>query len=182
MNNNEFPYRAYAMEYGTFLGIAWTTVFLLYAIGFRTNSPMYFLLAFFGFISLAFMPFIFAWRVRSLQNKNEGLGFFRACIFTLNLFMFACLFSGACEYAYFAFFDNGALLDGFSKMVITEEMKNTYKQMGMIESYNQIKETLNMAQRLTPFEKTEAMFNSNILISLLLLLPVSAIASLKRKA
>lgn len=180
MNNNEFPYRAYAMEYGTFLGIAWTAVFILYAISFRTNSPTYSFFALMGFISLGILPFIFAWRVKQMQNKGEGLGFFRAIGFTFNLFMFASLFSGACEYAYFAYFDNGMLLDGVTRIFV--EQKESYKQMGMTESYDQILEMIKTAQGLSSFEKTEALFNSNIILSLFFLLPVSFIAAHKHNA
>lgn len=181
MNNNiDFPYRSYAMEYGTFLGIAWTSVFLLYTASFRTASALYSLLAFFGFMSLAIIPFIFAWRVKSLQNKGEGLGFLRGCIFSLNLFMFACLFTGVCEYAYFAFFDNGALLDSFLKMLIEPEMKNAYTQMGMSDSYNQLIDSMKQLQLLSPFEKAESLFNMNIIVSLLMIIPVGFIASLRK--
>jgi len=188
MTNNDFPYRAYAMEYGTFLGIAWTLVFTIYVFGFRTGNPNLFLLGFLGFMVLAFLPFLFAWRVKQMQYEGEKLGFLKAMSFSLNLFGFACIFTGICEYAYFCFFDNGELLTGFTNMFINPEMKTAYNQMGMAESYSQLSELLTQMQRLTAFEKTELLFNSNFMISLLMFIPVSALASIapspikKRKA
>lgn len=179
-NNNEFPYRAYAMEYGTFLGIAWTAVFFPYTASFRTASALYSLLAFFGFMSLAIIPFIFAWRVKQLQDKGKGLGFFRGCIFALNLFMFACLFTGICEYVYFAFFDNGTLIDSFTKMITDPEIKNAYSQMGMGDTYSQFIDSTKQLQILSSFQKVEALFNMNIFVSLLMTIPVGLVASLKK--
>ncbi|MBO4664812.1 MAG: DUF4199 domain-containing protein [Bacteroidaceae bacterium] len=180
-NNNEFPYRAYAMEYGTFLGIAWTSVFFLYTASFRTASGFYSTLAFMGFLSLAIIPFIFAWRVKQLQNKGEGLGVLRGCIFSLNLFMFACLFTGACEYAYFAFFDHGALLDCISNMLQAKEMQDIYREAGLNDAYNQMTDIVKQTQRLSAFEMTESLFNANIVVSFFFVLPVGALASLRKR-
>ncbi|MCR5312547.1 MAG: DUF4199 domain-containing protein [Bacteroidaceae bacterium] len=182
MTNNEFPFRAFAMEYGTFLGIAWTIVFFIYVIAFRTGNSMFLFCASWGILALAVMPFIFAWRIKQLQPKGTSLGILRGMGFSLNLFMFACLFSGACEFVYFRFFDQGQMLEGCTTMLLTPDISEQYKQMGMTDSYNQIMEVFKELKKLSAFEKTEALFNSNFFVSMILFIPVSFIASLQSTA
>ena len=178
-NNNAFPYRAYAMEYGTFLGIAWTAVFFLFIATIRTASDLYAILAFFAFLSLAIIPFLFAWRIKQLQGKGESLGILRGCLFSFNLFMFASLFTGACEYAYFAFFDHGTFVDSFMKIYFNPEIANVYKTAGLNDLYGEAKTGLMQFGNLSPYEKAGSFFTFSFYTSLFFILPVGALASLK---
>ncbi len=181
MTNNDFPSRQYAMEYGTFLGIAWTIVFIIYVMGFRTGNGLFFFLGLTGLACLLILPFIFAWRIKKLQPDNEGLGFIRALSFTINLFMFACIFTGACEFVYFNYMDGGQLTEAVRKMFTSPEMKEAYTNMGLSETYSQMQDNLTQVSNLSAFEKTEMLFNSNFLFSVILFLPVSLVASLENK-
>ena len=178
-NNNDFPYKAYAMEYGTFLGIAWTVVFFLFIATLRTASNIYATLVFYAFICLAFVPFMFAWRIKQLQGKGESLGILRGCLFSFNLFMFASLFTGACEYAYFAFFDHGTFADSATQLYQNSHIVGDFKRAGLTDLHKQMIENIKVFNGFSAYEKTECFFWLSFYTSLFFILPVGALASLK---
>ena len=181
MTNNEFPFRAYAMEYGTFLGAAWAIVFFIYMSCLRTNNVILQTIWLFSFLSLAVMPFLFAWRVKQLQPEGEHLGIARGLLFALNLFTFACVLAGACEFFYFNYLDNGLFTDSISQILTNPETSEIYKQAGLTDMYKQTQEVMDLLYKMTPFEKTEMFLYVNVITSMFMLIPVAIIASLTSK-
>ena len=62
-------------------------------------------------------------------------------------------------------------------MFNTAELKKTYEQIGMSDSYNEMMQLLNEASSLSSFEKTLALFNNNFFMSLFLSFLVAFVAS-----
>ncbi|MCM1313325.1 MAG: DUF4199 domain-containing protein [Bacteroides sp.] len=175
------PSRAYATEYGTFLGIAWVVVFALYVYGVCNMEPLSMLMASVGICMLPFVAFYFAWRYKQHLEPGSKLPFFSAWIFSLMMFVYASLFTGAAEYVYFAYMDDGALLGQFYSVIDTGETKDLYGRMGQSDLWTVIKDTLDSMSKLSPLDMALMLFNQNIFVSFILSVPTAFVASMKSK-
>ena len=65
------------------------------------------------------VPFMGYFYVRSYRDKvcQGAISFGQACLFTLFMYIFASLFASVGHYIYFAFIDNGFILDSYTTMV-----------------------------------------------------------------
>lgn len=173
-----FGYSSYSREYGTFVGIGWGALFLLYIYSVLTMNPLFFLAFFALMFVCSIMPFFFAFRInKKYASIGERLSYFQGFSFSLVMFMYACLMSGIISYIYFEFFDNGAICQSLLEMFNTAELKKTYEHIGMSDSYNEMMQLLNEASSLSSFEKTLALFNNNFFMSLFLSFLVAFVAS-----
>lgn len=175
------PSRAYAMEYGTFLGVAWIAVFALYVYGILGTDALLMLFACIGFCTLPFVAFYFAWRYKQHLEPEERLPFFGAWIFVVTMFVYSCLITGAAEYFYFAYMDEGALVECFRSIVEDREVIGLYEQMGMADTWQMLKSSVDDMAGLSPLDVTLMLFNQNIFVSLILSIPAAFIASMKPK-
>lgn len=166
----------YASEYGTFVGLSWILVFALYIAGVRTTSGMMMTLGMLCFCVLPVVPFYFARRFRRQLPDETNVGFGRAYWFCLMMLVYASLLTAAGEYAYFKWMDDGALIQAFRNMIETPLAKQTYQEMGMMDTLKMMKEMLKDLSALTPFDIAVSLFNQNIVLSFLLALPAALFA------
>lgn len=178
MATNGNAYRAYSMEYGTFVGLGWGATFLCYVGGILTGSSLLMLLLMAtGAVSLV-LPFRLALRMnRKLQAVGGRLSYWQGLLFSFSMLMYACLMNALVIYTYFALFDNGALVEQISQMLSESDIVATYQQMGMSDSYTLMTQTMDEVANLSAFEKTLMLFNSNFLFSIILSFLVAISAS-----
>lgn len=164
-----FGYSAYSLEYGTFLGIGWGIMFLLYIYSIITLNPLLFLAFFFLMIVCFFLPFYFAFRIRKKYSEiEERLSYVQGLTFSMGMFMYACLVSGVVAFAYFEFIDNGNLCQTLIDTFNNADLQTTYQKLGMEEPYKEMMQLLDEASSLSSFEKAMAVFNNNFIFSLIL--------------
>ena len=162
------------MEYGSIMGLSWTAVFALYVIGFRSGNGIFLLLAFLGLLGNVALEFYFGIRVkkRSVQ-LNLSLSPLFTFVNIFSMFMYACLLCGAMEYLYFQAIDKGTLIAAIGQMVEQSDVKQTYYQMGMKESYDQVVSLINEVSSLSALDKVILLFNQNFFTSLIIAVPVT---------
>ena len=166
----------YATEYGTFIGLSWIAVFALYIAGVRTTSGTLMTLGMLAFCILPVLPFYFARRFKQQIPDDVHIGFGRAYWFSLMMLVYASLLTAAGEFVYFKWMDNGALLQALANMIDTPLAKQTYQQMGMMDTLKMMKEVLKDLSALTAFDIAVSLFNQNIMLSLILALPTALFA------
>ena len=78
--------------------------------------------------------------------------------------------------------DNGALLQALANMIDTPLAKQTYQQMGMMDTLKMMKEVLKDLSALTAFDIAVSLFNQNIMLSLILALPTALFARKQKQS
>ncbi|MBQ9362122.1 MAG: DUF4199 domain-containing protein [Bacteroidaceae bacterium] len=175
VNKNGFSIlRQFLMEYGSIMGICWTVVFALYVIGFRSGNGIFLLLAFLGLLAILTLEFYFGIRVK---KRTLQLSLSISPLFTFvnifSMFMYACLLCGAMEYIYFQIMDKGSLFTAIEQMMSQSDVKQTYYQMGMKESYDQAISLIAEISTLSALDKTILFFNQNFFTALIIAVPVT---------
>lgn len=171
-------YRSYSMEYGTFVGLGWSAMFLCYVRGLVQGSALLILLCMvLGLVCLV-MPFMLALRLnRKLREAGERLNYWRGLLFAVSMFMYACLISGIAAFAYFQFVDGGALYEQVHGMIASPEMASMYKQMGMGDAYAQMQDALAEMQGMSALDMALLLFNNNFMFSIVMSFLVAIAAS-----
>ncbi|MBQ0021761.1 MAG: DUF4199 domain-containing protein [Prevotellaceae bacterium] len=179
-----FNYRAYSMEYGTFVGIAWSLLFLSYFYGVRDNNALL-LLASFALCAVGFfLPFILGLRLNAIMSfNNMRLSYLKALMFSFSMFMYACLLSGLISYFYFEFLDDGELLSAISTMLNNKEIISMYNEMKLAEQYGELLNMIKELENLSSFESALLIFNNNFTWSMIMsfLVPFAVIYRLPQK-
>lgn len=168
--------RRYAMEYGTFLGIAWIVDFFCIVMGINGNEFMS-LIGFFLLLALPIFTFYLAFRFRR-QECCHPISLSTGAYFTFLLFLYAQLICFIVEYAYFELIDNGQLISAFATMFEDARLVEEYKRMGMSNILITAKEQLNELASLSTFDISISLLGSNILTSIILFLPTWLVAGL----
>ena len=169
-------FSAYATEYGTFLGLAWVLVFVLYISSFRTMHPLLMMLSCLLFVSLPLFGFYLARRFKQQMPEDVPIGYGRAYWFSLSMMLYACLLTGVAELVYFKYLDYGAVFNAFYDLLNTPGTEQTYKQMGMKDAWASLKESLDMVSSLSAVDLCLSLFNQNFLFSLILAVPTAFFA------
>lgn len=177
---NYISARRFAMEYGTFLGIAWLLDFLLLTSGID-GSGMLMLLGILLFIFLPFVTFYMAFRYKQHQPVGERHTSGQAAYFTVMMFIFAELICFLGEYAYFAYIDKGHLMATFQSMLEDPAIAMEYKKLGMSAFLNTAKQQLEELATLAPVDLASNLLGSNVFTSLLLFIPTWVMASMKSR-
>lgn len=166
--------RQFLMEYGSILGLSWTAVFGLYVAGIRTQDGTVLLAAFLGLFIILGLTFMLGMRakVRSVQLQVRLSPFF-SFVNIFSMFMYASLLCGAMEYAYFQFLDKGALSGALQTMFADAELRMAYQQMGMLETYKQLREIITEVGTLSALDKVLLLFNQNFFVGLIVAIPVT---------
>lgn len=170
-------YRSYSMEYGTFVGLGWGALFLCYVGGIVMENAFLLLCVAVGFACLL-MPFWFALRLnKMLHEVGEKLSYLQGLLFSVSMFMYACLMSGLIVFAYFQFMDGGALYEQLHGMITQPEMVAAYKQIGLGDAYSQMLDALTEMQSMSAFDKALLLFNNNFCFSIIMSFLVALAAS-----
>lgn len=116
--------RSYAAWYGMWLGICWSASFLLTMAG--LTNPMAGNIAF--LVGIASLPFA-VWMLRNFGRFVVPLSLPRAWLMAWLMFAAAALITTAVQYIYFAYFDEGRLLQAYTDILSQPEQHDLLQQM-----------------------------------------------------
>ncbi len=173
--------RAFALEYGTILGIAWTAVFAAYVYGLRTWDALMLLGCYAGLLFIAFLPFILVRRYRRVHTAaDEAISFGDALHFSFLMFSYAILLTGVCQYIYFAYMDGGAMIQTLKDFFNNPENLAAMQMMGTSDMKTMMDQSIDTLATLSPVDITLSLFQMNITVSLFLMF-ITAFAMKKEK-
>ncbi len=158
------------------MGVAWIVVFFLFTLSFRTMSPFVMLLAMASLLVLPLIAFFFSYRIKMRLPSGIGFSFGRAYLFCLMMFVYACLLTGAAEFVYFRFLDDGAIITQLESFAYDPQTEQLYTQMNTEQMLEMLKESVATLSQMSSLDITISLLNQNILISLLLSVPCAFIA------
>ncbi len=162
--------RAFALEYGTILGIAWTAVFAAYVYGLKSWDALVLLLCYAGLIIIGVMPFLFARRYKRMHTApEETITYSQAIHFCFLMFSYAILLTGVCQYIYFAFMDGGSLIQSLRDFMTAPETIDTMKAFGNDDMKVMMETSLEQLSTISPLDITLSLFQMNITTSLILI-------------
>ena len=167
--------KAYARQDGFFLALLWITSFIFYIIG-LSNS----LLAMASLIMAIVSPFFVASRLRNFRDVGrEGvISFCRSYAYIIFVFFYGAVLLAVVQYLYFAYFDNGYLVNSFAKMMSTDEGKLMLEQYGMSKV---VDESLAEMAATRPIDYALNILTINISLGFILGVPIGLIMQRKNK-
>ncbi len=161
--------KAFARIDGALLALLWIVSFASYILG--LSNPLFTLVA---VVLMVSTPFFVAIRLKKF--RDEGLGGFislaRAWGYSAYVFFYASVLLALVQYVYFAFIDQGYIMQTFSKMLSTPESKIVIEQYGMQQTIN---ESLEQMGQQRPIDYALNMLTMNISIGIVLGLPIAAL-------
>lgn len=172
MNENRTNLQAYAMQYGTYMGIYWIFKFFFFPLGLQI--PLLELVFMLLTIAVPILGYIYA---RRFRDKYCGgyLSFFKALAFCFLMYLFASILTAVGHYIYFQYIDNGYLFDTYDKLL---------QQAGEVEGMNafveQVSGALESFRQLTPIKLTLQLISQNIFYGSLIAFP-TALLVMRRK-
>lgn len=168
--------KSFALEYGTLLGASWIGVFAAYIIGLRTFNPIAMMLCYGGLFAITFVPFILAYRYKTKHTQPEqNISYGQAVHFCVLMFSYAILLTGIGEYIYFAFMDDGAVINSLDTYLNNEEIGIALKNMNMGDMKDAMQENINMLSTISPFDIALSLAQINITVSIFFIFIVAAI-------
>ena len=167
--------KVFARQDGALLALLWVGCFACYVIG--MNSPTF---SMFAVLLLFLTPFFVAFRLRNFRDYGrEGvISFKRGWGFVVLVFFYASVLFAIVQYAYFAYLDQGFLLDSFSKILDSDEAQQMLTQYNMKDEMSQ---SLREIQEMRPIDLSLNVMTTNVLLGMLLGLPIAALMQRKTK-
>ena len=172
--------KAYAMEYGTFLGIGWIIVFALYICGLRTLNGLPLVLGMLTLVSLPAASIYLALRFKKQDACEEGISLRRSIFFSLMMHLYASLLTSVAALLYFQIMDNGAVINSMYNVINSPYAVSVYKQAGMEDVLEMGRSNLDALSQLSPLEIAFALFNQNIMVSIILSILTGFVAANKK--
>ena len=159
-----------AMKYGTIMGIFWTLKFVLFPMG--MSNPL--LLTLFFFLTLA-VPVVGYFLVKKYRdNECEGsIGFPKAILFTIFMYMFASLFATVIHYVYFRYMDNGYIVSSYQNML--NEIGATAITAEMEASVDQLRTVLDSVANMSAIDISLQLISQNIFYCIIVAIPTAII-------
>lgn len=175
MEEEKINLQKYAMRYGTYMGLFWMVKFFFFPAG--LTNPLLMLL--FVLCTLA-VPFIAYFMARSFRDKYCGgvIRFSQAWVFVTFMYLFAALLTAIAHYIYFAYLDQGYLVNTYSSLI--EEMRNM-KLEGVEEYLKQMEQVLEVVRNLSPIEMVVQLLSQNVIYGSILALPVAFLVRRKKR-
>ncbi len=160
--------KAFARQDGALLSVLWIGSFLCYLAG-LSNGTMGMLAIFLAIAS----PFFAANRLRHFRDYGlmGFISFRRGYAYSILTFFYAGLLLAAAIYVYFAYFDNGYLVNTFMQVMETSEGKALLQSYGM---KSQMDEGLKQMAEMRPIDIALNMLTFNILSGFLIGVPMAA--------
>ena len=119
--------KAWARQDGFFLALFWIVCFISYIIGLSNQMV--------GMLSMLMVvtsPFFVANRLKKFRDEGrEGvISFGRSYAYTIFVFFYGAVLLAVAQYLYFAYMDNGYLVNSLARMMSTDEAKMMLEQYG----------------------------------------------------
>ena len=120
--------KAYARQDGFFLALLWIASFASYIMGLSNQ-----ILAMAAILMAVMSPFFVANRLKKFRDEGrEGvISFGRSYAYTIFVFFYGAVLLAVAQYLYFAYLDNGYLVNSFARMMNTDEGRLMLEQYGI---------------------------------------------------
>ena len=170
--------KAFARIDGALLAVLWVASFACYIAGIA--NPLYSTLA---MVLIVATPFFVALRLGKFRdNGRDGIiSLSRGWAYSVYVFFYAAILLAIAQYIYFAYIDQGYLLQSFATALSTPEAKQMMEQYGLSQTMN---ESMEMMEQLRPIDYALNVLTVNIMAGIVLGLPIAALMrrnSLKNK-
>lgn len=104
--------------------------------------------------------------VRGIRRFVMPMSWLQGWVFTLLSFMGGVLITTLVQYVYFAFYDHGHFMAAMREVMLDERMIETLRTTGNEKLLEQMKESADMMQAMTPRQLAISFFTSNTMIAL----------------
>jgi hypothetical protein len=161
--------KAYARQDGFFLALLWIASFSSYIMGLSNQ-----ILAMAAILMAVMSPFFVANRLKKFRDEGrEGvISFGRSYAYTIFVFFYGAVLLAVAQYLYFAYMDNGYLVNSFAKMMTTDEGKMVLEQYGMTQM---VDESLTEMAATRPIDYALNILTINISLGFILGVPIGLI-------
>jgi len=161
--------KAYARQDGFFLALLWIASFVSYIIGLQNS-----IIAMISLLLAVSTPVLVATRLRKFRDVGrEGfISFARSYFYTIMVFFYGAVLLAVIQYLYFAYLDNGYLVNSFARMMGTDEGKMMLEHYGM---KNVVDESLAELASIRPIDYALNILTINIVLGLILGVPIGLI-------
>lgn len=169
-NNNM---QSQAMNFGTYMGIFWILKFGLFPLGMTTPflSFVFLMLT----IAVPVLGFHYA-RVYRDRYCGGGIGFGQAFVFTWMMYLFASLLTALAHYIYFAYIDNGFILNHCEAQIVSIEQSGLPDIEEMVKL---LKESLANLKSLNAIDITMQLLSQNSFMAILIAIPTALFVTKK---
>ena len=167
--------KAFARVDGALLSLLMIASFACYIAGF--SSPLYGSLS---MIAMAMMPFFAGIRLKHFRDTGlEGsISFLRGWAYVCLMFFYSGLLFALAQYAYFAYMDQGYMMQMFNERLSTPEIVEMIQQAGMTDYVN---EAMHAMQEIRPIDFALNTLTMAIMAGLVLGLPIAAVVRKVKK-
>ena len=161
--------KAYARQDGFFLAILWIVSFAAYIMG-LTNQ----VLAMAAMLMVVMTPFFVASRLKKFRDEGRDgvISFGRSYAYTIFVFFYGAVLLAVVHYLYFAYMDNGYLVNSFAKIMSSDEGRLMLEQYGMTQM---VDESLAEMAATRPIDYALNILTINISLGFILGVPIGLI-------
>ena len=161
--------REYAMNYGITIGVL-SVISFLFAMHGLGGIVWGHLSNIVGLITV----YVAGRKIRSYNNEVSPLRFSQACYLAFFIYLFGILITAVAQYAYFALFDNGALLMQTQELLEMPEYRQLLSDMTADGNIDEVVKTLNEVMG-NPIKITFQLMWLNSILAMLLIIPTAMI-------
>ena len=168
--------KAYARQDGFFLALLWIASFTSNIFGLTSQF-----MALVSILMAITSPFFVASRLKKFRDEGrEGIiSFGRSYAYTIFVFFYGAVLLAVVQYLYFAYMDNGYLVNSFAKMMTSEEGRMMLEQYGMTKV---VDESLAEMAATRPIDYALNILTINISLGFVLGVPIGLIMQRKNAA
>ena len=161
--------KAYARQDGFFLALLWIASFASYIMGLSNQ-----MLAMAALLMAVMSPFFVANRLKKFRDVGrEGvISFGRSYAYTIFVFFYGAVLLAVAQYLYFAYLDNGYLVNSFARMMNTDEGRLMLEQYGMTKM---VDDSLAEMAATRPIDYALNILTINISLGFILGVPIGLI-------
>ena len=161
--------KAFARIDGALLAVLWIASFACYVAGIA--NPLY------GTMALMLMvatPFFVAFRLGKFRDEGRDgiISLSRGWAYSVYVFFYAAILMAVAQYVYFAYIDQGYLMQSFTTTLSTPEAKQMMEQYGLKQAMD---ESLEMMGQLRPIDYALNVLTVNIMAGIVLGFPIAAL-------
>jgi len=161
--------KAFARVDGAQVALLWTASFACYLVGLK--AP---LLGMAAILLMIITPFFVARRLRRFRDVDRGgiISLMRGWAFVILVFFYGGVLLALVQFVYFAYLDQGYVLQTLHDVLSSPESRASLEQMGMTQT---VSDSLQMLSELRPIDYALNQLTLNISLGILLGLPIAAL-------
>ena len=168
--------KAFARIDGALLAVLWIVSFACYIAGIA--NPYYGMMA---MILMVTTPFFVALRLGKFRDVGRDgiISLMRGWAYAVYVFFYAAILLAIAQYVYFAYIDQGYLIQSFATALSTPEAKQMMEQYGLSQTMD---ESMELMEQLRPIDYALNVLTANIMAGIVLGFPIAALMRRSQKS